>query len=57
MKLVSLAAKNYRTLEDIEIPFSKGYCTISGRNNAGKSSVIRLLQALFSAGGLAPWGN
>lgn len=55
MKLLSLTAKNYRTLQDIDLSFSKNYCTISGRNNAGKSSVIRLLSALFRKSGSAPW--
>lgn len=47
MQLASIRAKNYRTLEDIKIDFSKKYCTISGKNNAGKSALIRLLTALF----------
>lgn len=47
MKLETLIVKNYRTLEDITLHFSKNYCTISGKNNAGKSSIIRLLNALF----------
>lgn len=47
MRLISIRTKNYRTLTDIELTFSKNYCTLSGRNNAGKSSVIRLLSILF----------
>jgi len=55
MKLISIQAKNYRTLQDIRLSFSKSYCTVSGQNNAGKSSVIRLLSALFRRGGDYPW--
>lgn len=55
MKLISIQAKNYRTLQDISLSFSKSYCTVSGQNNAGKSSVIRLLSALFRRGGDYPW--
>lgn len=47
MRLKSITTKNYRTLQDLTIPFSNNYCTISGRNNAGKSCVIRLLSGLF----------
>jgi len=47
MRLVSITSKNYRTLEDTKLGFAKNYCTISGRNNAGKSCVIRLLSTLF----------
>ncbi|HEV7219584.1 MAG TPA: AAA family ATPase [Terriglobales bacterium] len=47
MRLISITSKNYRTLENIELKFAKNYCTLSGRNNAGKSCVIRLLSTLF----------
>lgn len=55
MKIISITAKNYRTLEDITLPFSGSYCTISGRNNAGKSCLIRLLLTLFHRGGSRLW--
>jgi putative ATP-dependent endonuclease of the OLD family len=47
MRLIFITAQNYRTLEKVKLAFAKNYCTISGRNNAGKSSVIRLLSTLF----------
>ena len=46
MRLLEISAKNYRTLEDIVIPFRADYCSISGKNNAGKSNIIRLLLGL-----------
>lgn len=55
MRLLSITAHNYRTLHNIHIPFEKNYCTISGRNNAGKSCVIRLLQNLFRKNPSVPW--
>lgn len=55
MRLKSIAAKNYRTLRDLTLDFSNNYCTISGKNNAGKSCIIRLLSALFRAGSRYPW--
>lgn len=55
MRLKSITTKNYRTLHHLTLSFSKNYCTISGRNNAGKSCVIRLLSALFRAGPRYPW--
>jgi predicted ATP-dependent endonuclease of OLD family len=47
MKLITLTAKNYRTLENIEVSFNSDYCTISGPNNAGKSSIVRMVDYLF----------
>lgn len=55
MRLTSIQTKRYRTLDGATITFCKNYCTISGRNNAGKSSVIRLLSALFRTGPSFPW--
>ena len=49
MRLKEIKTKNYRTLEDLTLSFTKNYCTISGRNNAGKSCVISLLSLLFRA--------
>jgi ABC-type Mn2+/Zn2+ transport system ATPase subunit len=50
MRIASIAAQNYRTLEDVTLQFERSYCTVSGRNNAGKSSLIRLILALFGRG-------
>lgn len=47
MRIISMKVKNYRVLHDVKIDFSSSYCTISGKNNAGKSCVIRLLTLLF----------
>lgn len=55
MRLRSITTKNYRTLQDLTLSFSNNYCTISGRNNAGKSCVIRLLSGLFRAQTRYPW--
>lgn len=55
MRLLSIKTKNYRTLADIELSFSRNYCTLSGRNNAGKSSVIRLLSILLGRRSRFAW--
>jgi putative ATP-dependent endonuclease of the OLD family len=56
MRINSISTKNYRTLQNLTIPFSRGYCTISGRNNSGKSSLIRLLSKLFKPDSSSfPW--
>jgi putative ATP-dependent endonuclease of OLD family len=48
MRIQRISAKNYRTLEAASFEFSSGYCTISGRNNAGKSNLLRLIQMLLT---------
>jgi putative ATP-dependent endonuclease of OLD family len=55
MRLVSITSKNYRTLEDIKIDIPRSYCAVSGKNNAGKSALIRLLSILFSASTARAW--
>lgn len=47
MKVDSLAVRNYRTLENISIDFSGYYTAISGQNNAGKTTLIKVLRETF----------
>ncbi|MCX7379683.1 MAG: AAA family ATPase [Alphaproteobacteria bacterium] len=47
MRLSRIHAKNYRTLQNVIIPFQSNFCTISGHNNAGKSCVVRLVLHLL----------
>ena len=47
MRLKEISAKNYRTLQNIVLRFAPDYCTLSGKNNAGKSCIIRLLGYLL----------
>lgn len=42
MRLLKIETKNFRTLQNVKINFLSNYCTISGKNNAGKSSIIKL---------------
>jgi len=55
MRLESLRTENYRSLQDLRLEFTENYCTISGRNNAGKSCVIRLLTTVLESGPAFPW--
>lgn len=43
-------ATNYRTLENVELNFNGFYTAISGKNNAGKSNVIRAIRGILNPG-------
>ncbi len=47
MLLKKITAKNYRTLDDISLNFSDFYTAICGKNNAGKSNLIRAIRSVF----------
>ena len=47
MKFEIVGAKNYRTLEEFEIRFGQNYCALSGKNNSGKTAVVKLLRHFF----------
>lgn len=44
MKLRKVGAKSFRTLEDLTITFEDNYCTLSGRNNAGKTAIVTIIR-------------
>jgi predicted ATP-binding protein involved in virulence len=50
MKIQAIEAKNFRTLEDFSIHFSENYCALSGKNNAGKSTLVKIIQHFFDSG-------
>lgn len=47
MRIDHLSVKNYRTLVDCSIDFPDYYAAISGKNNAGKSNLLRVMRAFF----------
>lgn len=44
MRIKGLSAENFRTLKNFQISFVADYCTISGKNNAGKTAVVRIIE-------------
>ena len=47
MQITRIEARNYRCLENCDINFPSYYSAISGKNNAGKSNVLRIIRALL----------
>lgn len=47
MKLEEVLVKNYRTLENIQVKFSGYYTAISGQNNAGKTTLMKVIRSVF----------
>jgi len=50
MFIKELEVKNYRTLEDVSINFEHFYTAVCGKNNAGKSNVLKAIRSLLSSG-------
>jgi putative ATP-dependent endonuclease of the OLD family len=48
MQIKSLKIENYRSIQNLELSFSDYYVALSGKNNSGKSNVIRALRTFFS---------
>lgn len=49
MKIDKLDIKNFRTLENVSLTFDGYFTSISGKNNAGKTSVIKCIRSLFKS--------
>jgi AAA15 family ATPase/GTPase len=47
MHLSRLYIKNYRSIAELDVSFSKGKNVIIGRNNAGKSNIIRAIDLVL----------
>lgn len=47
MKLETVQIKNFKTLEEITLNFQGYYTAISGKNNAGKTNIIRVIRQVF----------
>lgn len=50
MFIRKITAKNYRTLEDFSLNFENYYTALSGKNNAGKSNVLRAIRTIIDSG-------
>ena len=47
MQIKNFEIRNYRTLESLDLEFPSFYTAICGRNDAGKTNVVRALRALM----------
>lgn len=50
MFIKSLEANNFRTLENFSVVFNGYYTAISGKNNAGKSNILRAIRTILHSG-------
>lgn len=49
MKLTRVAIRNYRSIDDLTLRFPTHYSAICGRNDSGKTNVLRAMRALLAA--------
>jgi putative ATP-dependent endonuclease of OLD family len=47
MRIARLATRNYRTLENLDLQFPTFYSAICGRNDSGKTNVVRAIRCLM----------
>lgn len=47
MKIDKVEIKNFRTLENIKVSFDGYFSSISGKNNAGKTSIVKAIRSIF----------
>lgn len=47
MRINHLAIRNFRTLESLDIPLPGFYSAISGKNNCGKTNVVKVVRSFF----------
>lgn len=47
MRITRVSAKNFRSLEDFEVNFRNAYSVICGKNNSGKSCILKAVRAVL----------
>lgn len=47
MKLKKLEISNFRSIESLDVEFPSFYTAISGKNNSGKSNLLKAIKVLF----------
>ncbi len=47
MRISEIRIQNYRTISELSLKFPRYYTAICGKNDAGKSNIIRLLRSAF----------
>lgn len=47
MKIQNIRVKNYRTLENITVNFPAYFSALCGRNDSGKSNIVRVVRAII----------
>jgi len=48
MRITKLSIRNFRTLEDISFEFPRYYSAICGKNDSGKTNIIRAIRGLMN---------
>jgi putative ATP-dependent endonuclease of the OLD family len=47
MKLTQINIINYRSIESLELTFPSYYSALCGKNNSGKTNVVKAIRPLF----------
>src|SRR5260370_42489157 len=47
MKLTKLHIINYRSIESLELKFPSYYSALCGKNNSGKTNIVKSIRSLF----------
>ena len=47
MRMTSLSVSNYRTLEDVKVTFPAFYTSICGKNDSGKTNLVKVLRGIL----------
>lgn len=55
MRISKLIIENYRTIENLELEFHGYYGAISGKNNSGKTNIVKAIRSFFNEFGSPPF--
>jgi putative ATP-dependent endonuclease of OLD family len=57
MRIERLRVENYRSIEEVELAFPSFYTALCGKNDSGKTNVLRAIRALINEESTFYWGE
>jgi len=57
MKISAISIENYRTIGHLKLTFPSFYAAISGKNNSGKTNVVKMIRSFFDESDPTPFSD
>lgn len=57
MKITRIRIRNFRSIEELDLSFPSYYSALSGKNNSGKTNVVRSIRSVLPVENISPYDD